>query len=279
MSESIKHPYVGVSGVTSPDMQATIETIAKEAGLLSEGRRLALGVKAVHKTQMLDIENKYGGEWYPVGEAAFTSALRPDTSNPHTVAVAQAYFDVAYVDNPGYRDLFLQRIVNRGKPWLRAIQFDMLPWHKDNNEIWRFLEKVKGEGVEVFLQAHKNAMETLGPKGTAQLLGRYVHLLDYVLFDASHGTGTRLDTAALEPFIAEASATFDPRQTGVAVAGGLNGRIVRDDLPALVAAYPNLSWDAEGQLHPVSETGKRPLDVLAVQAYLGASARVLAALH
>ena len=47
MNERIKQPYVGVSGVVSPEIQASLETIATEAGLAEKGRILALGVKAV----------------------------------------------------------------------------------------------------------------------------------------------------------------------------------------------------------------------------------------
>lgn len=274
MAEIVKQPYVGVSGVTSPEVQATLEVTAEQVGLASKGRALALGVKAVHKTQFLDVENKYGKEWYPVGETAFTNALRHNKPNPATIAVAQTYLDVDYVGNKQYREWFLKRIVKRGQPWLQAIQFDMLPWH-NNKDMWEFLENVKECDVEIFLQAHKNAMETLGPKGSVELLGEHAHLVDYVLFDSSHGTGTRLNVAALTPFIYEAHNQLDLTQTGIAIAGGLNGQIVREDLPQLVGEYPNLSWDAEGQLHPVNEHGKRPLDILKTRDYLQASADIL----
>ena len=278
MTEKMKLPYVGVSGVVSPDMQTSLETIAEEVGLYEAGRLLALGVKAVHKTQFLDIENKYGKEWYPVGEKAFKNALRHDVSNIHTIAVAQTYLDVDHVEDHQYREQFLHRIVDRGQPWLQAIQFDMLPWHK-NTAMWSFLEDVKDQGVEVFLQAHKNAMETLGPRDTIRLLGHYAGLIDYVLFDSSHGTGTRLDTSTLEPFVAESYDQFDLSVTGIAIAGGLNSEVVREDLPQLVNKYPNLSWDAEGQLHPVNEVGKRPLDLSITQDYLNASTEILSSVQ
>lgn len=271
----MKRPYVGISGVVSPEMQTSLENMALESGIYGRGRLLALGVKAVHKTQMLGIENKYGHEWYPVGEEAFKNALRHDeTPNPNTIAVTQTYLDIDHVEDPDYRNEFLRRIVDRGQPWMQAIQFDMLPWHTDS-KMWGFLEKVKEENVQVFLQAHRNAMETLGPKGTVRMLGRYAHLLDYVLFDSSHGTGKRLDAAALERFISEAHNGLDLSQTGVAIAGGLNGQVVRQDLPELIDEYPNLSWDAEGQLHPTDANGKRPLDMTKTRDYLEASAEVL----
>lgn len=274
MADQIKQPYVGVSGVVSPEIEASLEAIAFDCGLRDRNRILALGVKAVHKTQFLDIENKYGRDWYPVGEVSFKHALRHDNPTPDTIGVAQVYFDVEHVQDSEYRARFLGRIIQRGEPWLEAIQFDMLPWHS-NGEMWGFLEEVKQHGVAVFLQAHGEAMSTLGPKDSVHILGQHAELLDYVLFDSSHGTGTRLDSSALEPFIAEAHEQLDLSQTGIAIAGGLNSEIVREDLPHLLSKYPNLSWDAEGQLHPMHVDEKQPLDLGITKDYLEASASVL----
>ena len=276
MTERLKRPYVGVSGVVSPEVQALLEGAAAESGLHEKGRLLALGVKAVHKTQFLDIENKYGKEWYPVGEEAFNHALRHDDQNANTIAVAQTYLDVEHVNSEEYREKFLGRIIKRGQPWLQAIQFDMLPWHT-NHETLEFLERVKEQDVKVFLQAHKNAMEELGPSGVVRRLGHYAHLIDYLLFDSSHGTGQRLNTSALRPFVAEAHDRLDLSQTGIALAGGLHGTVVREDLPELVVQFPNLSWDAEGQLHPADQGGKRPLNLAVTEDYLQASSEILTA--
>jgi hypothetical protein len=274
VADQLKQPYIGVSGVISPDIEASLESMATECGLPNRNRVLALGVKAVHKTQFLDIENKYGQDWYPVGEDSFKLALRHNNPNPDTIGVAQAYFDVEHVHDSEYRAKFLSRIIQRGEPWLEAIQFDMLPWHS-NRKMWGFLEDVKQHGVAVFLQAHGESMSTLGPKDSVRILGQRSELLDYVLFDSSHGTGTRLDTSTLEPFIAEAHEQFDLSRTGIAIAGGLNSESVREDLPQLLNTYPYLSWDAEGQLHPVNVSGKRPLDLDVTRAYLKASSDIL----
>lgn len=274
MSERMKQPYIGVSGVINPEVQRMVEAMAVENGLPERNRAVALGVKAVHKTQYLDIENKYGPEWYPIGERAFSEALRRDVANKNSIGVAQAYFDIHHVADSEYRQAFLQRILQRGQPWLDAIQFDMLPWH-DNPDMWAFLESVKKEGLQVFLQAHGMSMSTLGPEKSVRTLQQHAELIDYVLFDASHGTGTRLDVAALRPFIAEAYEQFDSSQTGVAVAGGLNSQRVREDLAQLVQEFPHLSWDAEGQLHPENAAGKRPLDMDTTRDYLAASSSII----
>ncbi len=46
-------PYVGISGVVNPVQQIELRGFAGD--LQRSGRQLALGVKAVHKTQWLDI--------------------------------------------------------------------------------------------------------------------------------------------------------------------------------------------------------------------------------
>jgi hypothetical protein len=106
-------PYVGVSGVITPGQQEELEQLAVTSGLT--GRRiLLLGVKAVHKTQFLDVENKYGPEWYPVGADAFTAALEPRPEPGGTLAVAQLYLDVDHVADAAYRDAFMARV--RARP-------------------------------------------------------------------------------------------------------------------------------------------------------------------
>lgn len=274
MIDNVKQPYVGVSGVVSPEIQASLEAIALDCGLRDKNRILALGVKAVHKTQFLDIRNKYGTDWYPVGEDSFKHSLRHDNRNSDTIGVAQAYFDVEHVHDNDYRARFLSRIIQRGEPWLEGIQFDMLPWHS-NGEMWNFLEGVKQKGLSVFLQAHGESMSTLGPQESVRIIGNHSEIIDYVLFDSSHGTGTRLDLSSLEPFLAEAYEKLDLSQTGIAIAGGLNSEIVREDLPKILNIYSDLSWDAEGQLHPENESGKRPLDLDVTSAYLLASSDVI----
>jgi hypothetical protein len=270
----IKKPYVGVSGVATPEMQTFVEHEHLRSELAYKGRQLVVGVKATHTTQYLNEPNKYGPEWYPVGEADFNGAIRHEFPSPVTKIVAQAYFDVKRVGDASYRNKFLHSIDERGKPWLQGIQFDMLPWH-NNDDMLTFLEHVKSSTeLDVYLQAHGAAMTELGPKGITRRLGAHASLVDYVLFDASHGTGKRLNVEALTPFIEEAYEGFDPHQTGVAIAGGLSEEVVREELPALVEQYPDISWDAESQLHPMNADGKRPLDREKVAGYLRASSEL-----
>ena len=275
MNTERPNPYIGISGVVDSYQQYYVMDAFIYEGLDEPplDRRLALGVKAVHKTQFLDIENKYGRDWYPVGEEGFSQAL--DGSGPPDLKVAQAYFDADYVHDEEYRDEFVQRIRARGKAWMNAIQFDMLPWHEDESML-PWLERLKDEsGLTILLQAHGEAMSELGPEGVARKLDRYAHALDYILFDASHGKGVRMDTEALLPFLEAGYASGELSSVGMGVAGGLNARVVREDLPAIVERYPDVSWDAEGQLHPMRGDCTRPIDMSVAKKYLEASREVL----
>ena len=264
--------YVGISGVVSAEQQTEIEQYAETIELNT--RRLMLGVKAVHKTQFLDIENKYGPAWYPVGEAAFTSALRSRGSRDGSLAIAQTYLDPDLVENPGYRFFFMNRLLQRGAPWIDGIQFDMLPWHT-HPEMLDFLEELKERtATKILLQVHRPAMNTLSPEGVAGILGEYRDTLDYVLFDSSHGTGKRLDTSALIEYLSAVYESPELTNTGFALAGGLNRDTVLEELPKVLEKFPDISWDAEGQLHPATATNERPLDMKIVSGYLKAAKEV-----
>lgn len=271
MTHSRPRPYVGVSGVVTPAQQHQLETVASTIDLTPR-RDLLLGVKATDKTQMLDIENKYGTTWYPVGEAFADALLAGRRTEGGSFRVAQVYLDTDHVHDPAYRAAFTDRLFARGSGWLDGVQFDMLPWHT-NPAMLGFLQEIKDRhNTSILLQCHGPAMAAFGPTGTVRLLSQFAPMIDFVLFDSSHGTGTRLDVDALSAFVEEAysASALDP--VGVAVAGGLDASTVERDLPTLVERFPDLSWDAEGALHPVAADGTRPLDMTVVQEYLRASA-------
>ncbi|MCA9327280.1 hypothetical protein KDA14_02005, partial [Candidatus Saccharibacteria bacterium] len=284
--EGRPRPYVGVSGVvnnknTLPSGQTVIEpqdlfveAYANRAGLFETNRMLALGVKATHVTQFQDRVNQFGPEWFPVGDE-LTNALRANRTNPDVLAVAQIYPSKYHISNSEYRRVLVERVAERGKGWLQAIRFDMLPW-QGNEGMLQFVSDVREDyDVQTILQCHKTAMEELGPKGVVRKLTRYARALDYVMFDASHGTGERMDPARLEAFLYEAYASTRLRNVNFVVAGGLDAHVVREDLPALITKYPDLSWDAESKLHPLNNVGKRPLQMDMVKEYLRASVEAL----
>lgn len=266
-------PYVGVSGVVSPEQQQRLHEVWDSCGV--ENRVLALGVKAVHKTQWLDIENKYGPEWYPVGDA-IQGAI--DTTRDNEFRVAQAYIDTIDLRRgaePKTEIDFVKKLFDRTGDMFNAIQFDLLPWDSQGKtELFQYI-KDKRPDMEIWLQAYARQMDTHGPEELVRRLNWYdVHgelLVDRVLFDASHGTGKRLNTLNLEKFLRVARQRTDMQ---LGVAGGLNATVVREDLPTLLRYYPTISLDAEGQLHR-NEDGTRGLNMKATEQYLRAVAEAL----
>lgn len=262
-------PYVGVSGVTRGYQCTVIHAIADSIGLVDE-RDVLLGVKATHKTLMLGVENKYGADWYPVGEA-IGRVPRVCSGMPAWVKpVAQVFMEDS--TDPAYRDEFTARLVDRCGPGLYGIQYDLLPWHEPDliDDLSGYLADVHDAGYAVYLQVHRPAM-ALGPAEAARRFAVYVQYVDHVLFDSSHGTGQRLDTTRLGEFLD----AFSGFGVGLGVAGGLGPDVPLADL---LAMYPNLSWDAEGNLHPPRPDGSRRLDLGRVEDYLRASTTLVRSL-
>lgn len=285
--EGRPQPYVGVSGVVKEThvepsglewhewQHQFLQAHAERAGLYDAGRKLLLGVKATHKTQFEDKENKYGRDWYPVGEQEFEDAINPGLLNSQSYPVAQTFLEPKELDNPAYAHKFVSQIHWRGRKWLQAMQYDMLPWHEDETML-KFVDVTKRYfQTEVLLQVHGPAMRELGPSGVVKKLGAYAGSLDYILFDASHGTGKRLDVNALKPFLEEAYASDALSSVGIAVAGGLNADMVREELPVLLETYHDLSFDVEGQVHKVKNNGRRSLNMDEAKKYIDAAVEVL----
>lgn len=279
----MKRPeYIGISGVVNTEQQEALTTLFKQSGLQERGRVLQLGVKATHKPQYLGIENKYGREWYPVG-CEIDSALAYDDSDMVT-GVAQVCFDDERVNDTHYRRDFLWRSLgNAAHSWLTGVQFDMLPWYPQANcaaatfEHGIYYLEDTAKDLTRTLQCQGDIMIAATPEQIAQQL-QTMPYIDYILFDASGGRGLRMDVEMLLPYIDRIynDAQFDHMQ--VAVGGGLNAHVVRTELPKILKHFPAVSWDAEGQLHPVNHNGKRPLDMAICKEYLEASAEVLAAI-
>lgn len=261
-----RRPYVGVSGVTEMHQASLIYALARETGI-SEHRDVLLGIKATHKTHMLGVENKYGADWYPVGDRIGNVALGcyglPFWIRP----VAQVFLeDPADAD---YRDEFTRLLKRRCTPGLYGIQYDLLPWHEPDLTpgLVDYLTRLSGTGYDVYLQVHADAM-ALGPEAAAAAFEPYADHVAHVLVDSSHGTGTPLDAERLATFL-DAFSGFD---IGLGVAGGLGPVLPLLDL---VDAYPDVSWDAESRLHPTRLDGSRRLDLGLTEDYLRASARLV----
>lgn len=269
-------PYVGVSGVVNPEQQARLHEIWDSVGVR---RALALGVKATHKTQWADIENKYGEEWYPVGDAI---AGAMSVERPYELRVAQVCLDTPTASRPGgqeYEKTFIDKLLARTGNMLNAIQFDMLPWDSQaKTGLFAHIKEARPD-MTVLVQANKHQMAMHGPKELVRRLKWYdvrgEKYIDRVLFDASHGTGARLDVGNLEQFVRQA---VYETEFGVGIAGGLHGPVVREELADILARYSgHLSFDAEGQLHK-NPDGSTGLNMAAAEDYLRAAGDVLKSL-
>jgi phosphoribosylanthranilate isomerase len=280
--------YIGVSGVVDQDQQRSLEHLARHYKLTDPeatrsdsrlSRSIALGVKAVHNTQWLDRPNKYGPSWYPVGATSFARAVHASTPD-ETLNVAQVYMDPTTIAaDPTYADAFIEQILERGEAWVDALQFDMLPYHDDTlSTDWpALMERIHqrtNNRVETILQCHSPAMSR-GPKAAVERLKKFGSTVDRVLFDASHGTGREMNGASLRTFLDAAYSDRDLAATSFGIAGGLNTERVQKHLPAIVRQFPDISWDAEGQLHKPFGELDRGLDMDKVRGYLAASAKVL----
>lgn len=233
-----------------------------------------LGVKAVHKTQWLDIENKYGPGWYPVGAIRFANAILG--GNEGVINAAQVYLEPeAIAADANYAERFTDSIQERGHLWLNALQFDMLPYDTGDIARWqRLIADIRSSDKNVIVQCHKRAMSV----GPAQAIERLKALgpLDYILFDASHGTGKEMDVESLLRFLDQANndGTLAGNATLYGVAGGLDAETVSTKLPRILQDFPDTSWDAEGRLH--HPDGDRSLNLRVTRDYLYSSQDVIA---
>lgn len=266
--------YVGVSGVVSPEQQASLVEAGHDQ-LQNLGRRLALGVKATHKPQFDDQENKYGRLWYPVGnEAAHSLHHRFPTFN-----IAQTYLEPTYIeDSAAYPQEFMTKISARMRDYLDAVQIDLLRFEKDPERYAHVFRAMADTGLQRIVQCHGYAMEE-GPKPALESLKKLIRgrELNYILFDASHGRGQALNADALLPFIeaAYADKDFADMGTNFGVAGGLNPDNLEQLLPKILQDFPEVSWDAEGQLHDaISEGGDGSLNMERTRRYLVRSAQI-----
>ena len=147
--------YVGVSGVVSPEQQEHLIEVGYDqlAGL---GRRLALGVKATHKPQFDDQENKYGRLWYPVGNE-IAHALHPQYP---TFNIAQTYLEPEFIEaSPTYPDEFMAKLNARMRDYVDAIQIDLLHYESEPERYAHVFRAMAATGLQRIVQCHGFAME------------------------------------------------------------------------------------------------------------------------
>lgn len=276
--------YVGVSGVVSPDQERWLAKYGHDIGL-DLTRRLHLGIKATHDAQYLDQPDQSGDMWHPVGAEAFRHSVIPERDQPNVTHIAQMYMDPAEINRDElYPKRFVRKIQERGQGILDGIQFDRLPYADDIKKWGRVINHAKksefGE-LAVIVQCDPKAMA----QGTEKAIEALMRLsmaagedsaIDYVLFDASSGTGKEMNSDALLPFLdaAYSNKYFEAMGTNFGVAGGLNADMVRRHMGKILARFPDVSWDAESRLH--RGTDDKSLNVVTTESYLAESVVAIA---
>lgn len=262
--------YFGVSGLANRQQQEVIQQIALDNGINSGLTDLMVGVKATEKTQWLDMPNKYGTDWYPVGDELKTSFgkiidfddLEATGRTGFIQPTVQMFFG-SLADDFSLAVQFTDKVLARSSGWTRyahngskaarvALQFDKFPWmNPTSNEYFEWLVNSR-EVSEFIMQCHGDYMESYHPYEVVRRLGQIIELGATplrVLFDASHGTGKEMDPEILRPFIGAVVDSTASEGVGVVVAGGLCGENLEQFIPPLIDEFGMLSWDAEGMLH------------------------------
>lgn len=251
-----REAYVGVSGIASPEQQSLLLENDIERRLANTGRLLALGIKATHKAQFDDVENKHGRYWYPVGDDIST-ALDSDIRDTFNIAQVQLKSELVEADH-SYPSIFFDKIHSRTSSVLDAIQINQLRYEQHPEQYAHVIRAMASTGLQTIIQCHGYAMEA-GPqqamKSLHDLTGKME--VDYVLFDASHGRGEKLNPDVIKRFLETAydDPCFSQKGTNFGIAGGLSAETIEPLLSELLQDFPDISWDAEGRLHDKIKNG------------------------
>lgn len=126
--------------------------------------------------------------------------------------------------------------------------------------------------MEIVLQIGANAIaaEDNDPVQVVNRLSLYKDVVHRVLLDKSMGRGLGMDAEGLLPFAREIKNRFP--EIGLGAAGGLGPNSIHLVEP-LVAEFPDLSIDAQGQLRP-SGNAMDPIDWIMAAGYLMSALRL-----
>ena len=267
-------PYVGVSGVVNPEQQTELTNHSYDE-LTSVGRKLALGIKANHRTQYDAMSDPHGELWYPVGDAITTAV----DARRETMIIAQVALrtDLVAIDET-YADRFMETIVDRTSDYLDAIQVDMCKYEKDPIAFGRIIRAMSRTGMQKILQCHVQAGGS--PQKAIDSIKTLSdgYEINYLLFDASHGDGRAINADRVLPYLdaAYSDKDFHHSLINFGVAGGLDATTVGTTINKLLQYHNDISWDAEARLHtPILKGSDGSLDIDTTKKYLSASTGIL----
>lgn len=226
--------YIGVTDIPNRSWLEELLLDFIFAGGRRVGKKLHAGVMMSYKT-LNRLPTKWADAWPKNEEVASTFFSHPSLLN------TLHYAD--YEDKTILGDLV--RAVQLGGRHLNAIQLDMV-WPEP-----QLLESLKDldPNLHIILQVGGIAIESADNSvdKVVQILSGYRKTIDAVLLDKSMGRGLGMDAKFLRPFVAELHAYWP--ELGITVAGGLGPKSLNLVEP-LIAEFPFLSIDAQGQLRP-----------------------------
>ena len=152
-----------------------------------------------------------------------------------------------------------------GGPHLHGFQLNC-PWPPDQAlRLYRYHHPDKKIVIQVGARAFEEIAHS--PSTLVQYLRRYQDVADYVLLDASGGTGKILDPNTLRPYL---EALRDSKiNISIGVAGGLGSPAGLSNLEILAQEFPDISIDAESNMRDADDN----LDLDAATRYVRTSLR------
>ena len=228
--------------------------VFKEHDAIDSERVLHAGVMMSRKT-MLGLPTKWAEVW-PRKEAIAGIFSSEEVYN------CLHYADYDDTPDPKLASNLIEAISYGGEK-ISALQLD-IPWPKPS--ALAYAKTFCDKDLEIVLQVGGRSFEEVDndvDKLTSKLVS-YYGIADRVLLDKSMGRGVPMNTLELIPFIRDITKHLP--EMGIVVAGGLGPHTIHLLLP-IVAEYPKISIDAQGQLR-FSHDAKDPIEWELAAAYL-----------
>ncbi len=246
------NPYIGVTDFTNLNQVQEMSQIFKAHLPSGSNRMLHIGVMMSYKT-LHSIPTVWQKTFPPKEHIA------------SIFSVSDEYRCLHYVDYDNHPNLneSLALAISYGEPGIDSIQLDMT-W-PNPSEIAKGI-KASQKPVEVILQIGDKALKEVNnsPQKVVERLKTYEGIIHRVLLDKSMGRGLGLNAKELIPFALAIREHFPV--LGIGAAGGLGPRTLHL-LDLLISYFPDLSIDAQAQLH-VNGNSLDPVDWNKVIEYL-----------
>lgn len=252
-------PYIGVTDFTTRSQVIQ----AKQQIVPLSNRRLHVGAMTSYKVQN-GIKTYTGWEKIWLDEEGLNKLFINDNEVFNVIHYAD-YGDPCFTTS---RDL--HEAIRRSGSYLHGLQLDMV-WPKAG-----MVREIKKQhpSIEIILQVGKDAMIQVGdtPEAILRRMLKYVNCVDYFLIDFSVGQGIPFDPSVVLGFLKKFTEVIPANR--LALGGGL-GPETTHLLTTIVSLYPEISWDAQGQMRkPKSQI--TPIEMSRVCSYVFKSSALAA---